>query len=235
MALLIMRLDKFLADLKYGTRSEVKTLIKKGHIQINDEIIKKADYKVDESTIVYVDGEPVQYVQYEYYLLNKPAGYLSATEDLYQPVVMELIDSRRKDLAPVGRLDKDTEGVLLISNDGQLAHQLLSPKYHVEKTYYAKLDAPMPENAVDLFAQPMEFEEFTSSPAKLEPICDTEAYLTIHEGKFHQVKRMFEKVGCTVTYLERIRFDCLTLDGLERGDYRELSQDEIKTLKKADY
>ena len=228
-----MRLDKFLADLKFGTRSEVKNLIKKGHVQIGDEIIKKADYKVDENTIVYVDDEPVQYVQYEYYLLNKPAGYLSATEDFYQPVVMELIDSKRKDLAPVGRLDKDTEGVLLISNDGQLTHQLLSPKNHVEKTYYAQLDVPLPLNATELFSKPMEFQDFTSSPAKLEPISETEAYLTIHEGKFHQVKRMFEKVGCTVTYLERVKFDILTLEGLERGESRPLTTSEIEQLKKA--
>ena len=225
-----MRLDKFLADLKYGTRSEVKTLIKKGHVQIDGQIIKKADYKVDENTIVYVDDQPVQYVQYEYYLLNKPAGYLSATEDLYQPVVMELIDSKRKDLAPIGRLDKDTEGVLLISNDGQLAHRLLSPKYHVDKTYFARVDTKIPDHAIETFAQPMAFEEFTSAPAKLEPINDTEAYLTIHEGKFHQVKRMFEKIGCTVIYLERVRFDCLTLDGLERGAYRELTTEELKHL-----
>ena len=223
----MMRLDKFLADLQFGTRSEVKTLIKKGHVQIEGKIIKKADYKVDENTIVYVDDLPVQYVQYEYYLLNKPAGYLSATEDLYQPVVMELIDSRRKDLAPIGRLDKDTEGVLLISNDGQLAHRLLSPKYHVDKTYFARLDAPLPENAIEQFNTPMVFEEFTSAPAKLEPINDTEAYVTIHEGKYHQVKRMFERVGCMVTYLERVRFDTLTLDGLERGEYRALTQEEI--------
>ena len=228
----MMRLDKFLADLQFGTRSEVKTLIKKGHVQIEGKIIKKADYKVDENTIVYVDDLPVQYVQYEYYLLNKPAGYLSATEDLYQPVVMELIDSRRKDLAPIGRLDKDTEGVLLISNDGQLAHRLLSPKYHVDKTYFARLDAPLPENAIEQFNTPMVFEEFTSAPAKLEPINDTEAYVTIHEGKYHQVKRMFERVGCMVTYLERVRFDTLTLDGLERGEYRALTQEEIDCFMK---
>lgn len=228
-----MRLDKFLADLKFGTRSEVKSLIKKGHVQIKDEIIKKADYKVDENTIVYVDGQPIQYVQYEYYLLNKPAGYLSATEDLYQPVVMELIDSKRKDLAPIGRLDKDTEGVLLISNDGQLAHRLLSPKYHVDKTYFARLDSPLPYDAVEQFNTPMVFEEFTSAPAKLEPLNENEAYVTIHEGKYHQVKRMFERIGCTVTYLERVQFDQLTLEGLERGEYRPLSQEEIEHLKTA--
>ena len=231
MAILIMRLDKFLADLQFGTRSEVKNLIKKGRVSIEGTIIKKADYKVDETTTVYVDDEPVTYVQYEYYLLNKPAGYLSATEDLYQPVVMELIHSKRKDLAPVGRLDKDTEGVLLISNDGQLAHRLLSPKYHVDKTYYAKLDAKLPDNAAELFAKPMVFEDFTSAPAILKSIDETSAMVTIHEGKYHQVKRMFEKVGCTVTYLERTQFDQLTLDGLERGEYRELTPEEVQRLK----
>ena len=231
MALFVMRLDKFLADLQYGTRSEVKALIKKGRVQIDGKVIKKADYQVDENTTVYVDETPVTYVQYEYYLLNKPAGYLSATEDLYQPVVMELIHSKRKDLAPVGRLDKDTEGVLLISNDGQLAHRLLSPKYHVDKTYYAELDADLPQDAVELFSKPMEFKEFTSAPAILKPVDPRSAFVTIHEGKYHQVKRMFEKIGCNVTYLERTQFDQLTLDGLQRGEYRELTPSEIQRLK----
>ena len=226
-----MRLDKFLADLQFGTRNEVKTLIKKGRVQIDDQIIKKAGFNVDENTIVYVDDVPIQYVRYEYYLLNKPAGYLSATEDNFQPVVMELVNSKRKDLAPVGRLDKDTEGVLLITNDGQLAHQLLAPKNKIEKTYFVRFEGTLPADAVETMATPMKFKEFTSSPAVLEPIDESSAYLTIHEGKFHQVKRMFERLGTPVTYLERVKFDILTLDHLQRGECRPLNQKEIDQLK----
>lgn len=225
-----MRLDKFLADMQLGTRSEVKKLIQKGHVTIDGQIIKKADYKVSEDTIVYVDGMPVDYVSYEYYILNKPAGYICATEDSIHPVIMELIPTIRKDLSPVGRLDKDTEGLIIITNDGELNHKLLSPKNHVDKTYYVEVDTTIPDNAKEIFSQPMEFEEFTSLPAQYENITETSAYLTIHEGKYHQVKRMFEKLGCTVTYLKRIQFGPLTLDGLELGEYREITQEELEVL-----
>ena len=229
-----MRLDKFLADMQLGTRSEVKKLIQKGHVTINDIVVKKADHKVDENTVVYVDGIPIEYVTFEYYLLNKPAGFICATEDSYQPTVMELIPTYRKDLFPVGRLDKDTEGLLLITNDGDLNHFLLSPKNHVDKTYYVKVDISLPDYAKEFFSKPIEFEDFTSASAQYEQIDDTSAYLTIHEGKFHQVKRMFEKIGCTVTYLQRVRFDFLTLGNLEVGEYRELTQDEVNKLRRQD-
>lgn len=225
-----MRLDKFLADMQLGTRSEVKKLIQKGHVTIEGLVIKKADYKVNEDTIVYVDGMPVDYVSYEYYILNKPQGYICATEDANHPVIMELVPTIRKDLSPVGRLDKDTEGLIIITNDGELNHRLLSPKSHVDKTYYVEVDTVIPDNAKEIFSKPMEFEEFTSLPASYEKISDTSAYLTIHEGKYHQVKRMFEKIGCTVTFLKRIQFGPLTLDGLETGDYRELTQEELEAL-----
>ncbi|MDO4480905.1 MAG: pseudouridine synthase [Erysipelotrichaceae bacterium] len=225
-----MRLDKFLADMQIGTRSEVKKLIQKGHVSINDQIVKKVDTKVDEETIVYVDGLRVDYVSYEYYLLNKPAGFLSATQDSHYPVVMELVPCIRKDVGIVGRLDKDTEGLLLLTNDGELNHRLLSSKNHVLKKYYVQVDTDIPDNAEDVFSKPIVFEEFTSLPAEFEYIDNRSAYLTICEGKYHQVKRMFEKIGCTVTYLKRVQFGSLTLDGLESGQYRTLTEGEIKNL-----
>ena len=225
-----MRLDKFLADMQIGTRSEVKKLIHKGQVSINDQIVKKVDTKVDEETIVYVDGLRVDYVSYEYYLLNKPAGFLSATQDSHYPVVMELVPCIRKDVGIVGRLDKDTEGLLLLTNDGELNHRLLSSKNHVLKKYYVQVDTDIPDNAEDVFSKPIVFEEFTSLPAEFEYIDNRSAYLTICEGKYHQVKRMFEKIGCTVTYLKRVQFGSLTLDGLESGQYRTLTEGEIKDL-----
>lgn len=225
-----MRLDKFLADMQIGTRSEVKKLIQKGHVSINDQIVKKVDTKVDVETIVYVDGLRVDYVSYEYYLLNKPAGFLSATQDSHYPVVMELVPCIRKDVGIVGRLDKDTEGLLLLTNDGELNHRLLSSKNHVLKKYYVQVDTDIPDNAEDVFSKPIVFEEFTSLPAEFEYIDNRSAYLTICEGKYHQVKRMFEKIGCTVTYLKRVQFGSLTLDGLESGQYRTLTEGEIKDL-----
>lgn len=226
-----MRLDKFLADMGYGTRNEIKKMIRKGYVEIDGQVIKKADTAVDENTVVYFDGEPVEYVSYEYYLLNKPAGYVTATKDSAHPVVMELIESVRKDLVPVGRLDKDTEGVLLITNDGDLNHALLSPRRHVEKTYYIETDRPLPDMAEQIFSEPIRFEDFTSKLAIYEQINDNSAYLTIHEGKYHQVKRMFEYINCPLTYLKRIRFGNLTLDGLETGEYRPLTEKEIEELK----
>lgn len=226
-----MRLDKYLSHMGFGTRNDVKKLIKNGWVTINDKTIKKADYNVKESDSVYVDDELVTYVAFEYYMLNKPQGYVSATQDNLYPTVMELIQSQRHDLYPVGRLDIDTEGLLLISNDGQLTHELLSPKKHVDKKYYVEFEGTLPKNAIDFFNQPMEFEEFTSAPSKLEIIDSNKAYLTIHEGKFHQVKRMFEKANCQVTYLKRIEFGPLQLQDLELGSFRTLTQEEIQQLK----
>lgn len=229
---LSMRLDKYLSHMGFGTRNDVKKLIKNGWVTINDETIKKADYNVKENDQVYVDDELVTYVEYEYYMLNKPQGYVSATQDGMYPTVMELIQSQRHDLFPIGRLDIDTEGLLLISNDGNLSHNVLSPKKHVDKKYYVEFDGKLPENAVEFFNQPMEFEDFVSAPSKLEILSDTSAYLTIHEGKFHQVKRMFEKANCKVTYLQRIAFGPLQLNDLPLGEFRALTQEEINQLKK---
>lgn len=226
-----MRLDKYLADMKVGTRTEVKEIIKKGHVKVNDVIIKKADYKINTEDIVKVDDEIVNYVEYEYIILNKPQGYLSATEDKYDKTIMELIKSKRKDLVPVGRLDKDTEGLILLTNDGQLNHKLLDPKNHVDKKYYVEVDTKIIDNAQDIFSKPMDLGDFITKPAKLEIIDDYHAYLTISEGKFHQVKRMFSKIGSEVIYLKRVSFKNLELGNLQIGEYRYLSDEELYELK----
>ena len=226
-----MRLDKYLADMKIGTRSQVKELIKKGHININGQVVKKSDYKVESSDIIKYDNEQVDYVEYEYIILNKPQGYLSATEDNYDKTIMELIDSKRKDLVPVGRLDKDSEGLILITNDGQLNHKLLDPKNHVDKKYYVEVDTKLVDNAEDLFKEPMDLGDFITKPAKFEKIDDYHAYLTISEGKFHQVKRMFSKIGSEVIYLKRISFKNLVLGDLKIGEYRYLTDEELEILK----
>lgn len=228
---LAVRLDKFLSHMGYGTRNEVKNIIKNGWVTIEGKTIKKADFQVKEDQTVYVDDVPVSYVRYEYYILNKPAGYVSATEDTLHPTVMELIPSVRNDLYPVGRLDLDTEGLLLVCNDGQLTHELLSPKKHVLKKYYVEFEGTLPENAVEIFAQPMDLDDFITKPAKLEVLDQDKAYLTISEGKFHQVKRMFQNVGCEVTYLKRVSFGPLELKDLEIGQAKALTPEEIELLK----
>ncbi len=226
-----MRLDKYLADMKVGTRSSVKEIIKKGRIKVNDKIIKSSDYKVTENDEVKLDDEIINYLEYEYIILNKPQGYLSATEDKYDKTIMELINSKRKDLVPVGRLDKDTEGLILITNDGQLNHKLLDPKNHVDKKYYVEVDTKVIDNAEEIFSKPMDLGDFISKPAKFERIDDYHAYLTISEGKFHQVKRMFSKIGSEVIYLKRVSFKNLELGDLKLKEYRYLTDEELETLK----
>ena len=227
----MIRLDKFLAAMSIGTRSQVKKLIKEKRVVIEGEIIKKADTKISEETIVYVDDQPVSYLKYEYYLLNKPTGFVCALDDKYYPTVMELIYSQRHDLSPVGRLDKDTVGALLITNDGKLNHNLLSPENHVEKRYYFECEPKIPNDAVDILAKPIKFKDFQSKPAKLEVIDSNSGYLTISEGKYHQVKRMIAYLGCEVTYLRRDNFAFLDLTGLKEGQYRELTEQEVEKLK----
>lgn len=232
-----LRLDKYLADMGIGTRSEVKTYIKKGFIKVNNEIVKTPDCKVDHSDLVSYHDKPISYVTYEYYMLNKPAGVLSATMDKKQSTVIDLIeDAKRKDLFPVGRLDKDTEGLLLITNDGDLSHQLLSPKKKVEKVYFAKVEGKVTEEDVIKFREGLQVdEEFLAMPAKLEILLSdeiSEIRLTIMEGKFHQVKRMFEAVGKTVVYLKRESMGPLILDkSLALGEYRPLTNEELESLK----
>ena len=227
-----MRLDKYLADMTGISRLEIKKFIKKGNVKVNDVVIKTNDYKVKEDDVVYLNDKQIKYQEFEYYILNKPASYLSATEDKYDKTIMELIDPKRKDLVPVGRLDKDSEGLILLTNDGKLNHYLLSPKNHVSKKYYVEVDKEIVENAKELFEKPMDLGDFITKPAIYENIDSHRAYLTICEGKFHQVKRMFEKIGTNVTYLKRIEFKNLKLGDLEIGKYRPLNKEELENLKK---
>ena len=237
----MMRLDKYLAEMGVGTRQEVKKQIRQGKAAVNGTVVKAADTKIDEtSDEVTISGRNISYVSYEYYMLNKPAGVVSATEDRRDTTVIDLIkEKKRKDLFPVGRLDKDTEGLLLITNDGDLAHRLLAPKKHVDKVYYAKIDGMVTEEDVKRFAEGIDIgaeEEEMTRPAKLDIMKsaeESEIRLTIHEGKFHQVKRMFLAVGKEVTYLKRERMGTLCLDeNLMPGEYRLLTEEEIENVRK---
>ncbi len=235
------RLDKYLADAGIGTRSEVKSYIKKGFVTINGEVAKKPDTKIStETDEVTFQSMPIRLSQFEYYILNKPAGYVSATKDNTAPTVLSLIESNRKDLFPVGRLDKDTEGLLLITNDGELSHRLLSPKRHVDKTYYAVVKGIVTANDIAAFENGLEIGDEdlnVAMPAKLtiqqidrehETSC---VKVTIQEGKFHQVKRMFQAVGKKVIYLKRISFGPISLpEDLPLGEHRPLTSDEVKML-----
>lgn len=236
----MIRLDKYLADMSIGTRQEVKKYIRQGRVKINEDIIKKPEYKIreDEDKITF-DGAPVAYETFEYYMLNKPAGVISATEDKRDKTVLDLIkEKKRKDLFPVGRLDKDTEGLLLITNDGALAHRLLSPKKHVDKCYYAKISGGVTEEDVRLFKERINIgtqeEPEWTMPAELKILekgTVSRIRLTIREGKFHQVKRMFLAVGKEVVYLKRERMGALVLDEeLAPGEYRKLTDSELKSI-----
>lgn len=233
-----IRLDKYLVEMGIGTRSQIKEAAKKGRIQVDGVVEKKTDRKIDpDKETVSFDGRTISYVKYEYFMLNKPQGVVSATEDNLHRTVLDLIDDRqRKDLFPVGRLDIDTEGLLLITNDGDLAHRLLSPKHHVDKQYYAHVTGCLPADAAAQFKQGIRLTDGTPTlPADLEIIADdgekTEILLTIREGKFHQVKRMFEALECKVVYLKRMSMGCLRLDeNLKTGEYRSLTAAEIEDL-----
>ena len=234
-----VRLDKFLADAGAGTRSEVKKYIQKGQVQVNGKSVKKPELKVTEEDQVVMNGQEIHAApEYVYYLFNKPAGCVSATEDSRDKTVLDYIEEkdRRKGLFPVGRLDKDTEGFLLITDDGPLAHELLSPKKHVDKQYYAKVSGSLPEDSASIMAAGMTLSDGTEvRPAKLEILGTTLSYteilLTIHEGKFHQVKRMFEALDCKVEYLKRLSMGTLKLDkSLAPGEYRRLTENEVALL-----
>ena len=236
----MIRLDKYLADMGCGTRQEVKKLIRSGQVSVDGAVVKKPDTKVEQTVQeVCLNGEKVGYESFEYYMLNKPAGVISATEDRSCQTVVDLIqEKKRKDLFPVGRLDKDTEGLLLITNDGELAHRLLSPKKHVDKCYFARVSGKVTEDDVRSFENgvnigSLEQPEITM-PGKLEIITSDEISqirLTIQEGKFHQVKRMFQAVGKEVIYLKRLRMGTLVLDeNLSIGEYRPLTKEELEKL-----
>ena len=230
-----MRLDKLLSDMNIGTRSELKKNIRKGQVSVNGEVIKDPGISLNGDEKIIYCGEEVSYSEFEYYMMNKPAGVLSATNDKRQKTVLDLIDGQhRKDLFPVGRLDKDTVGLLLITNNGKLAHELLSPSKHVDKTYLAKVDGVINEDDVKAFEKGIKLDDdFTTLPAKLE-IKDPsghEALVTIHEGKFHEIKRMFHACGKEIVYLKRLSMGAIRLDeNLKEGEYRPLSRDEILLL-----
>lgn len=222
----------------FGTRKEVKQLLKQKGVTVDGVTVKDASMHVDpDNQDVSVYGERVQYTEFIYIMMHKPPGVISATEDVAEKTVIDLLDpfARHFKPFPVGRLDKDTEGLLLITNDGQLAHNLLSPKKHVQKTYYAKIEGVVTEEDVVAFQQGVELDDgYVTKPGKLVILSSgekSEIELTIQEGKFHQVKRMFESVGKKVTYLKRLSMGSLMLDEqLKLGEYRELTENELETL-----
>lgn len=233
-----MRLDKFLANAGVGTRSEVKQYIKKGRILVNGVPAKKGDASISEETDkILFQNKPVTLQKWFYYLMNKPQGVISATEDNFQKTVLDLLgNDKRKDIFPVGRLDKDTEGLLLLTNDGALAHDLLSPKKHVSKTYFAKIEGIVTEKDAEIFKNGVQIdEEFTALPANLKILSSgpvSEIEVEIFEGKFHQVKRMFQAVDKKVVFLKRLSMGPLTLDNhLQPGEYRPLTEEELNALK----
>lgn len=232
------RLDKILSNMGYGSRKDVKGFIKKGLVTIDGEVVKNNSVKADpyESEII-IDGNVVDYREYIYLIMNKPDGVVSSTYDTRDMTVIDLVhdEYRTFDPFPIGRLDKDTEGLLIISNDGKLAHNLLSPKKHVEKTYYVEVEGIVNDEDIEKMKEGVIIDDdYKTMPAKLEILESSDiskVYLTIKEGKFHQVKRMFKAVNKKVVYLKRISMGDLHLDeDLEVGEYRELTKEEIKIL-----
>jgi 16S rRNA pseudouridine516 synthase len=234
-----MRIDKWLSNTGFGSRKEVKQLLKSGAVTLNGNVIKdpKTQANPDKDHVV-VHGEEVIYKEFIYLMMNKPQGVISATEDSRHETVIDLLELEDQGFEPfpVGRLDKDTEGLLILTNDGQLAHSLLSPKKHVPKTYFAKINGSIPENTYEKFKEGIVLEDgYQTQPAKLKIVQDamdeSEIYLTITEGKFHQVKRMFEAVDRKVTFLQRVQMGNLKLDEtLPLGTYRELTEEELSLL-----
>ena len=228
-----MRLDKFLTQAAELTRSEAKQKIKKGSVTVNGEVVKKAEMKVSSEDAICLDGEVVTYEKYRYIMLHKPAGVVSATEDAQCQTVLDLITEGRKGLFPVGRLDKDTEGLLLITNDGELSHNLLSPTKHVDKTYYVELNGDLIDSDIELFEKGLDIGEKNLTKPAILKIFEkrSTALITITEGKYHQVKRMFQAIGLTVTFLKRLTMGPLKLDeNLKPGEYRKLTVSEVEAL-----
>lgn len=235
-----MRLDKFLSHTGFGSRKEVKQLLKKKVVMVNGKVVKKGDYILNlNQDHIFVNGETIIYQEFIYLMLNKPAGYLSATEDNFQKTVIELLQPEEQyfNPFPVGRLDKDTEGLLLLTNNGELAHFLLSPKKHVKKTYYAEVTGVMNLEDIKLFKEGIILKDgYKCLPAELKIIEQTnqtsKVLITVEEGKFHQVKRMVLACGKEVKYLKRLSMASLKLDEtLKSGEYRPLDKEELDQLK----
>lgn len=235
-----MRLDKFLVACAVGSRTEVKNLLKAGRVTVNGKKEKSAKLQINEERDeIRFDGQVLEYEEFVYYMMNKPQGVISATEDTKHRTVLDLLDdyARAKEVFPVGRLDIDTHGLLLLTNDGQLAHALLSPKRHVDKTYLAQVEGIMSQEDVDTFAKGISLKDFTCQPAKLELVSvdsvknQSLVRVTIAEGKFHQVKRMVAYCGKEVVDLHRLTMGTLVLDeNLERGEWRRLTREELENL-----
>ncbi|HEV2821806.1 TPA: rRNA pseudouridine synthase [Streptococcus pneumoniae] len=236
-----MRLDKFLVACAVGSRTEVKNLLKAGRVTVNGKKEKSAKLQIDEKIDeIRFDGQVLEYEEFVYYMMNKPKGVISATEDPKHRTVLDLLDdlARSKEVFPVGRLDIDTHGLLLLINNGQLAHVLLSPKRHVDKTYQAQVKGIMTQEDVETFAEGIPLKDFTCQPAILELVSiDTEKNqsqirVTIAEGKFHQIKRMVGYCGKEVVDLQRLTMGTLVLDeNLERGEWRRLTKEELEILR----
>lgn len=235
-----MRVDKLLSNVGVASRAELKKYCKQGMISVNGKVINNPGVQVDsENDEVMFNGEKIVYREFVYIMLNKPSGYISATFDKHDPIVLDLIDQSYLvfDPFPVGRLDKDTEGLLVLTNDGKLSHRVLSPKKHVPKTYYAKIQGRVTEEDILAFEKGVVLDDgYETMPSQLKILKSdeiSEIELTIHEGKFHQVKRMFESVEKKVLYLKRLSMGKLKLDeSLELGAYRELTEEEVKLIEK---
>lgn len=229
-----MRLDKFVAAASLMTRSQAKEAIKKGRVTVEGKVLKDASQNITETAVLTLDGKPIVYNKFVYLMLNKPAGFICATEDgRGQPTVSELIgDYAVRELFSVGRLDKDTVGLLIMTNNGTLAHELLSPKKHVSKKYLLNTDIPFTVDDINAVREGIVIEGgYKTLPAELEIFDEKSAYITLHEGKFHQIKLMMKALGKNVTFLERVKFAGIPLDrNLERGQWRLLSEKEIAIL-----
>ncbi|MCT4620010.1 MAG: rRNA pseudouridine synthase [Marinisporobacter sp.] len=233
------RLDKVLSNMGYGTRKEIKSIIKKGRVKVDEKVIKDSSMHIDPyENHIEIDGVKLVYREFVYIMMNKPQGVISATFDARVETVVDLLDPAYHifEAFPVGRLDKDTEGLLILTNDGKLSHELLAPKKHVPKTYYAHIEGRVDDKDQIAFKKGVTLDDgYKTLPAELNIMKSdeiSEIELTIYEGKFHQVKRMFESVGKKVTYLKRIAMGDLKLDkDLELGEYKELTEEELKKLK----
>ncbi|WP_404453738.1 rRNA pseudouridine synthase [Virgibacillus necropolis] len=233
-----MRLDKLLANMGYGSRKEVKNILKQKKVSVNNSITKDGKVHIDPSTdVIQVGEDTVHYQKYIYLMMNKPPGFVSATVDDKEKTVIDLLPSniQHYNPFPVGRLDKDTEGLLLLTNNGELGHKLTSPKKDITKLYYAKIDGHVTSEDVNRFAEGLELEDgYETKPAKLRILIageSSEIEVIITEGKYHQVKRMFAAVGKKVTYLKRLKMGMLELDpSLKNGHYRELTEDELTLI-----
>lgn len=231
----MMRLDRILANARVGTRSQVKKIVKEGRVKVNGTVAPSSDIRIDENTAkIEVDDIPVLYEQYVYYMLNKPAGYITATEGNV-PIVMDLIAEDYKGMFPCGRLDKDTTGLLLITNDGPLCHELLSPKKHVDKEYLVGLEFPVKDEDIAWIESGVSYNGEDYKPAVYQKISDTSGSIILKEGKYHEIKLIFKALSNEVVTLKRIRMKNLVLDeSLKEGEYRPLTVEELADLKNMD-